>query len=387
MKILITSDFYLPVITGVTNVIFTLKDRLEEKGHDVRILTFTKNKKSYYDKNNKEYFFKSLKIQFYKDSLNGINIYDPLMKEIYKWNPDIIHSQTEFFSMRYAKRISKKTNTPIIHTWHTNFHAYCNKFYISKKLYFFFLNIILHKSLKPPVYRIIAPSESTKNMIINDFNIKLPVEILPSGINIKKFSSKLENCDYNSICLNNNIDRNKFKIITVSRLSKEKDISILIKYFAKLSKKYKNIQYIIVGDGPEKTNLEKLSEKLNIKDSVIFCGEIEPSKTHLYYKCADIFISGSLNETQGLTYFEALASKLPIICRENSVLNKILIEGKNGFSFKNVKEFIDRFDKVINDDELYNYLKSNTVTSIEEHSESKFIEKLLNLYTATIQYN
>ena len=384
MKILITSDFYLPVVTGVANVVYILKNKLEEKGHDVRILTFTKEKKSYYDFKKKIYYFKSLKFQFYKDSLNGINTKDKLIEDVIQWNPDIIHSQTEFFSMRFAKKISKKVNCPIIHTWHTNFFAYSKQFIIDEKLFLIILKKILHKSLKEPVKKIIAPSTSTKTMITSFFKINTPITILPSGIDLKKYSKPLDTDQLNNICSKYNINQNKFRLITVSRLAKEKNIELTIEYFAKLKEKYQNIQYIIVGNGPNKNNLQKLSKKLNLEKDIIFCGEINPTIIHEYYKCAQVFISGSDNETQGLTYFEALASNIPIICKKNPVLDKILIEGYNGYSFSNEEEFINLFLKIIKNKEQYQYLSENSANSISEHSEDIFIQKLIKEYESII---
>lgn len=388
MKILITSDFYFPIISGIANVIYTLKKQLEKENHDVRILTFKKCKKSYYDTNEKIYFFKSLNFQFYKDSLNGINTHDSLMKELYLWNPQIIHTQTEFFSMRYAKKVAKHSNCPIIHTWHTNFSAYSDNFIVGKKFFFFILNFILHKSLRYPVIKIIAPSSSTKKMIKLDYSINIPIVEIPSGIDLKLYSSPLTEAEKTELFTKYNFKKDCFRIITIARLASEKNIDKLLKYFSELKLNTNNLQYIIVGDGPEKKKLEQITKSLKLENNVIFCGEIQPKEIHKFYKCANLFISGSSKETQGLTYFEALASNLPIVCKENEVLKKILIEGQNGYIFDTKEEFISKTKTIIDNKDLYNYLVKNAPLSVANYGDKLFIDKLVKIYKETInEYN
>ena len=106
MKILITTEFYLPFRCGVTLAVLNEKRALESNGHEVRILTITSEKTSYY--HNSVYYIRSNFPQLYKDSYATLAFNDPLVKEILEWKPDIIHSQCEFFTMVFAKRISKK---------------------------------------------------------------------------------------------------------------------------------------------------------------------------------------------------------------------------------------------------------------------------------------
>lgn len=387
MKILITSDFYLPSITGVTNVILMLKRTLEKNGHDVRVLTFKKNTKSYYSKEEKVYYFKSLKFKFYKDSLASINTKDPLMHDIFKWKPDIIHSQTEFFSMRFAKSISKKAHCPIIHTCHTNFLRHYKDFHIGLTCYKFFLNLILKKSLKYPVVKLITPSNITKNLI-QSFNLGIPISVIPTAIDFNKFNKNINESHLSEIFTKHNIDNKKFKLITISRLSAEKNIEVLISNFSKLVQTNSNIQLIIVGDGPERKHLENQVNTLNLNHDIIFCGLVPFENVSEYYKIGDVFISAATKETQGLTYYEALASGLPIICFKDPVLDDVLIDKYNGYFFQTEEDFISKINYLINHEETLRDMKRNTVSSIQDLCEETFIKKIMNEYKSSIsQYN
>ena len=53
-----------------------------------------------------------------------ISYHNDCVKEIVEWQPDIIHSQCEFFSYQFAQRIAKLTGAPLVHTYHTLYEDY-----------------------------------------------------------------------------------------------------------------------------------------------------------------------------------------------------------------------------------------------------------------------
>ena len=101
MKILITTEFSLSFQCGVTTAVINERKCLEALGHEVRILTIYKDKVSKYEDG--VYYIRSNFPQLYKDSYAALILSDPIFEEIYEWNPDIVHSQCEFFTMACAK--------------------------------------------------------------------------------------------------------------------------------------------------------------------------------------------------------------------------------------------------------------------------------------------
>ena len=123
MKILITTDLYLTSTNGVVTSVRNLTEGLRNKGHEVRILTVSENLDTY--KEGDVYFVRSIPIGFiYPDMRMPISYRNYLIKELIDWKPDVIHSQCEFFSYQYAKRISKLTGAPLVHTYHTLYENY-----------------------------------------------------------------------------------------------------------------------------------------------------------------------------------------------------------------------------------------------------------------------
>ena len=77
--------------------------------------------------------------------------------------------------------------------------------------------------------------------------------------------------------------------IFVGRLAEEKNIKLLIEAEQKLVKENNNIKLLIVGDGPEKEELHKLTKELNIEDNVIFTGKVPWDEIEYYYNLSDVF--------------------------------------------------------------------------------------------------
>ena len=117
MKVLITTDAFSPTISGVVTSTLNLYSELIKMGHEVRILTLSQNNCSTRIKD--VYYIKSFGINVYPNMRATVSFHDKFLKEIMEWAPDIIHSQCEFFTFIFAKRISKKLNIPIVHTYHT----------------------------------------------------------------------------------------------------------------------------------------------------------------------------------------------------------------------------------------------------------------------------
>jgi len=84
---------------------------------------------------------------------------------------------------------------------------------------------------------------------------------------------------------------NEKKVLSLCRLVDSKQVDIIIKAVPKVIEKYRNVKFIIVGDGRERGNLERLAESLGVSDFVRFEGAIEHSRAIQYIKICDIFVS------------------------------------------------------------------------------------------------
>ena len=103
------------------------------------------------------------------------------------------------------------------------------------------------------------------------------------------------------------------KFVSVANLNHGKRINVLVKAFAQLFKKYKDISLEIVGDGNLREHLERLASEERISDEVKFYGALPRQDINNLYKSCDCFVLPSAFETFGVAYIEAMAAGLPVI--------------------------------------------------------------------------
>ena len=163
MKVLITTDLFTTATNGVVTSVKNLYEELVGKGHEVRILTFSENKTSY--KKGPAYFIASRPFNVYPDVRCPSKYHHPFVKEIIEWKPDVIHSQCEFFSFQFAKKSSKKTKAPIVHTYHTLYEQYVTYVIPFKRLGKRLVKSASRWRLKR-VHTIIAPTKKVENTLL-----------------------------------------------------------------------------------------------------------------------------------------------------------------------------------------------------------------------------
>lgn len=121
------------------------------------------------------------------------------------------------------------------------------------------------------------------------------------------------------------------KLLSVSNLYFEKGIQDNIVAVSKLIEEYPDLQYIVVGDGPEREKLEGLSKKLGVESNVVFKGAFKPDQVLEIMNECDVFSLPSFNEAFGIVYIEAMACKKPVIGCLGEGPEDYIKSGLNGF--------------------------------------------------------
>lgn len=109
-----------------------------------------------------------------------------------------------------------------------------------------------------------------------------------------------------------NLSDNLFYAICVGRLVRRKRFDIAIRAITKLSQQF---HLLIIGDGPEKSNLVKLSKELNVQNKIKFLGSIDDEKKFQYLSNSNAYVLPSDHEGFGIVLLEAVQTNLQIIAR------------------------------------------------------------------------
>lgn len=345
MKILITTDLYTTATNGVVTSVKNLYGELKKKGHDVRILTFSENAHS--RREGDVTYIRSMPFKIYPDVRMPLSYRHRLIRELIEWKPDVIHSQCEFFSMQYAKRIARKTKAPIVHTYHTMYEQYVGYVLPGKKFGPWAVKHVVRNRLKK-VSLVIAPTAKMER-ILNGYDLNKPIRIVPSGISLEQHKNRLSPKVREEKRTKLGITGEQLVLLNLGRLGTEKNLDELLQNFAKARETNDKLVLLIVGDGPAKEPLEKRAVALGVQASVIFTGMVKPTEVQEYYQLGDIFASASTSETQGLTYIEAAANGLPLLCRQDDCLEGVLLQGENGYGFTCEEEFLEALSKMAED--------------------------------------
>jgi len=117
-------------------------------------------------------------------------------------------------------------------------------------------------------------------------------------------------------------------ILCVSRLSREKGMDLLLSAFAQVIKRRSSARLTIVGEGPERTTLERQARELGIKAAVTFAGQQNDLRS--FYQAATLYVQPSRFEGWGRTVIEAAAAGLPIVMTDVGCAGEVIVNGKSG---------------------------------------------------------
>ena len=390
MRIGIFTDTYLPYVSGVVTSELVLKRALEKMGHTVYVVTA--NLESFhYDYDEKERVLKvpGIPIGIYDARLTGIYPIQAI-KTIKSWNLDVIHSQSEFGVGTFSRIISKQFNIPVVHTYHTMYEDYI--YYITKgyfektgkKIVKYLTKFYCDKT----VQELIVPTKKAYELFKDKYKVDRNIHIIPTGIEVEDFyNENFSKTDLLKYRKKLGISKNDFIILTVSRVAKEKSIDKLILNHRKLNDKKMNIKFVIVGDGPDMEELQKLVKKEKLEKYVIFVGKVPLKEVKYYYQLANVFVTASITETQGLTVVEAISSSLPVVAINDDSFRTSVIDGLNGYLFNTDEEYVQSIEKIYKDKKLCARLSKQSRINSVTFSSKYFAQRVLEVYKLAINAN
>jgi glycosyltransferase involved in cell wall biosynthesis len=180
-----------------------------------------------------------------------------------------------------------------------------------------------------------------------------------------------------------NIPYNKFIILFVGKLISKKNPLILLKVLKEL--KNENIFVVFVGDGPLRNDMMKYIEENKLKN-VSIKGFVNQSEIPKYYAVSDILVLPSIccTETWGLVVNEAFNFGIPAIVSEYvGCANELVIDGYNGFVFKDENDLKDKIEKLYKDRKMLEKFGENAKISIKEMNYKNYILRLIKFYYET----
>ncbi|MBN2161968.1 MAG: glycosyltransferase [Pontiellaceae bacterium] len=220
------------------------------------------------------------------------------------------------------------------------------------------------------VDQILVPTRQYKRQLMDGGFDGDNIDVMPRGINREKFNPSYRNRElWNEYGLNGN-----FKFIYAGRVSKEKNIEVMLKAFQRLIDNGSDADLIIVGDGPLR---DELQQKYN-DPQIVFTGYLYGEDLAKAYASADLFVFPSQTDTFGNVVLEAHACGLPAIVSDEGGPQEIVESHGSGLvvNARTPDAIFEAMKRVVSDRALYETLQSNAVQKAIDSKWEYALEKL-----------
>ncbi|ACL32641.1 glycosyltransferase [Glaesserella parasuis] len=303
---------------------------------------------------------------------------------IKKINYKYLNIKEKIFKRKKLTNIIKNNNYDIIINFSDHFDPYIEFSKINKPIIRWQHSAIHHidkKQLKilNQYQKIISICDDMKKAIVKDTNLpEHKIFTIYNPINIEKIR-ELSNTHNNEI-------QEKEYLIQVARLDKIKRHQDLIYIYSELVRKGIYHKLLIIGDGPERENLEQLIIKLNLQYKCLLLGEL--SNPYPYMRNADLFLHTSEREGLPTVLLESLVLGVPVISMDCPTgPREILDNGKCGalIEMGNTQKFIDEVLTYLNTPkraiECKQHINQHILSFSETETKNKLITLLIELTT------
>lgn len=381
MRIGLFTDTYPPYINGVSTSVLMLKQGLEKLGHEVYVVTVNSENFSY-KKDENVLMIPGVPIgvlDFRMTSLYPIKA----QRIIKSWNLDVIHTHTEFGVGSFARLISKQYNIPLVHTYHTMYEEYI--YYItkgyfdgaSKKLVEYLTLFLCDRTVE----ELIVPTKKTYDLFKEKYKVKRDIHIIPTGIDVTRFyKENIDLKEVDNLRKDLNVKKGDYIILYVGRIAKEKSIDVLINNMKDIVKKIPKAKMIIVGDGPDMKDLVELAHKNKLDNSVTFTGKVPWVEVPKYYQLADVFVTASTTETQGLTVIEAMAASKPVVAIKDESFELVINNEQDGLLFTSDDEYQKLIIKLYKDKDYSKKISRQARITANGYSAEVYAQRVLEVY-------
>lgn len=381
MKVVIFTNAYDPIVSGVVTAIRFFRQGLIDLGHEVYI--FAPDHKDIQDrrKDQAERIFRFSAVNLTRQLYFPIAVpcYPGLTSLLRRINPDVIHSHHPFVLGKVGLRVARRLGVPLVYTFHTQYEQYSHYFPLPQTL----VKWAGRKAVRDyaqSVDLLTTPAESIAGLL-QSYGVTKKVHILPNPLDLARY----EQIDHEIIRNRYGIGRRKL-LLFVGRIGREKNLDFLLRSFSLLAEEFgDDIRLMLVGSGAAEEMLKKLAAELGLADRVIFTGAVNYEEIPLYYGAADLFVMTSTSEVKPLVFIESMAAGLPVVAVEASGSKDTFTSGYNGIlTPEEVGAFASAVRELLRNDRRRLGIAQAAKESAARYSIKNLTQELLTLYKEAI---
>ena len=376
MRIAHFTNTYKPNINGVSRSVSTFRETLTDLGHQVFV--FAPSGGKYVDDEAYIFRFPAFEIPQFNYSIS-IPVSTYVNWVLPRLKPEVIHSNHPVLLGDIAARRAQKLNLPLVFTFHTRYTEYSH--YVPLRQAFVKGVIVdgLARYLRK-CQHIVTPSASIQRMLA-EHGVDERVTTIPTGIDLQPY----RDADGSGI-------RERFGwgddrvLVSMGRLAKEKNWETLLGACTRVMAAHTDVRLLLIGDGPQRDELEKCASELGIAGRVTFVGRVPFESVPEHLKAGDLFCTASVTETQGLATMEALAAGLPVVAVDATGTRDVVEDGVDGLLTENDSQALAlAVCKILEDDGLRDTFILNAREKVEQFNTRRQAERLVEVYQQAIE--
>jgi len=247
--------------------------------------------------------------------------------------PVDMYGEWDLIAVCRLKKIIRDNSIEIVHLHSPHAHSLgllaarsagnC-KVVLSRRVDFHIRRNILSRLKYSKVDRIIAISERVKKVLVADGLPGEKIDVIYSGVDLKKF----QNVKGNYLIAELGLNRHKLRVGNIAALAWHKDHTTLIEAARIVVDKFPGVIFLIVGEGSLRREIEILIRKFDLQEKVKLLGFRQDIPAIL--SILDLFVLSSSWEGLGTSLLDAFASKLPVVATNVGGIPEIVRDGVNG---------------------------------------------------------
>jgi glycosyltransferase involved in cell wall biosynthesis len=313
----------------------------------------------------------------------GVAVSNIFLPRIYRsvsgFKPDVIHVHHPYWLGSVGLFIAGRMGVPVVYTYHTRLDRFDHAVPIPGALFRNFISHAMVRHFCNKCDGVVVPTESAE-YYLRMIGVRRPLFVLPTGIDRELFF-RVNRAQVEELREKLGLGEEKI-LITISRLSKEKNILFMLDALASL----RDIcdvpfKFLIVGDGPDREEVETAISDLRLDDTVVLVGAVSPENIPVYYGLGDLFVFASCSETQGMVVLEALTMGLPVVAVRSSGVDDFIKDGINGYkTLLDRASWSDRIRTLIEDPDLSKRISENAEALARKYGMEEFGRSMEKVY-------
>ena len=302
-------------------------------------------------------------------------------RRISRFGLNLIHTQHPAVMGWTGLRAARRLGIPVVTTYHTLIVEYVKT---HAKLLPFGPDLMrwLSREYCNRVDLVITPSPSMRREL-QKYGVTTRIEVNQTGIYLEDFRHPLDD-----IRGEFGIPQNHRILLFVGRLSDEKNVKMLLTALSIISYERRDVHLLLVGDGPQRKEYERLARYLGVDRQVTFAGFVPKEKTSTLFGAVDAFVFPSTTDTQGIVIMEAMAAGIPIIAVDALGPGDIIEHEKTGLLTEDdPAEFAQAIVRVLQNKKLASALAANAKNEAVKYSAQETAKRQLALYESVLEHH